>query len=109
MMSEKRRPSEASEARLSLRLDPAHKALIDRAAAYSGETVTSFATATLVRRARKVLREHEVTLLSERDWNAFMDALDNPPEPNEALRRAARSHRELIVDRACPGREGEPE
>lgn len=99
--------SELSEARLSLRLDPAHKALIDRAAAYSGETVTSFATATLVRRARKIIRDHQVTRLSEEGAVRLLELLDNPPAPNEALKRAARRYAELVEDRTLRRAEGE--
>lgn len=87
------------EARLNFRLDPEIKALIERAARYSGETVTSYAVSTLVRDARQVVQDHEVTTLSERDWELFLSILDDPPPPNEALRRAARRHRELVVER----------
>ena len=31
-----------------------------------------------------------VMYLSERDWNALMEMLESPPEPNEALRRLMR-------------------
>ena len=87
------------EARLNFRLDPDIKELIERAAAFSGETVTSYAVSTLVRDARRVVQEHEQTTLSEKDWALFVSMLDDPPPPNDALRRAARRHRELIVER----------
>ena len=83
--------------RMDFRLNPDHKALIERAAAYSGETVTGFAVSTLVREARRVLEEHETTTLSDRDRDRFVDLLDHPPPPIEALRRAARRHGEVIV------------
>lgn len=95
-----------TEARLNFRLAPEVKALIERAARYSGETVTSYAVSTLVRDARKVVQEHEVTTLSERDWALFASLLDAPPPPSEALRRAARRHREVIVERDRGGSEG---
>lgn len=82
---------------MDFRLDPEHKALIERAAAYAGETVTGFAVSTLVREARRVLEEHEVTTLSDLDRDRFLDLLDHPPAPTEALRSAARRHREVIV------------
>jgi hypothetical protein len=34
--------------------------------------------------------------LSARDWDAFYDALLNPPEPNEKLIEAARRYRERV-------------
>lgn len=36
--------------------------------------------------------------LSNQDRKAFLAALDNPPEPNEALRNAAQRHRRLKGD-----------
>jgi len=90
------------EARLNFRLDPEIKALIERAAHYSGETVTSYAVSTLVRDARKVVQEHEVTTLSDRDRDLFLALLDNPPEPNDALRRAAARYREMITGNENP-------
>lgn len=85
------------EARLNFRLDPAIKELIERAAGYSGETVTSYAVSTLVRDARRVVQEHEQTTLSDRDREIFLSLLDDPPAPTDALRRAAARHRELIA------------
>jgi hypothetical protein len=37
--------------------------------------------------------EESVTPLSDRDRDLFLAMLDNPPAPNEALRRAAAKHR----------------
>ncbi|HEU0055453.1 MAG TPA: DUF1778 domain-containing protein [Longimicrobium sp.] len=91
--------AEEAGARLSFRVNPALKSLIERAALYSGETVTSYAVSTLADAARRVVREHEMTMLSDRDRDLFLDLLDNPPPPNEALRRAAASYRERIVER----------
>ena len=42
-------------ARLELRIDPAHKALIEKAAELSQRSVTAFASAVLVARARDVV------------------------------------------------------
>jgi uncharacterized protein (DUF1778 family) len=89
----------AGGARLSFRVDPAIKSLIERAARYSGETVTSYAISALVRDARQVVQAHELTVLSDRDRDRFLALLDNPPEPNEALRRAAGRYHELAVQR----------
>lgn len=86
-----------AEARLSFRVDARLKTLIERAAGYSGETVTSYAIATLLRDARRIVQEHEVSVLSDRDRNRFLALLDQPLVPNAALQRAARRHRDLVV------------
>ncbi len=36
--------------------------------------------------------EESVTPLSDRDRDRFLDSLDNPPAPNEALHRAFKKH-----------------
>ena len=86
----------AEDNRMDLRLEPEHKDLIKRAAAYSGESITNFAVSTFVSKARCVVREHEITMFTAADRDRFIALIDNPPKPNQALRRAAKSHRELI-------------
>jgi uncharacterized protein (DUF1778 family) len=90
------RTTSSASARLDLRLDPEHKALIERAAEYEGQTVTGFVIATLVREARRIVDAREITRLSDVDRDRFLDLLANPPGPTPALERAARRHRELI-------------
>lgn len=36
----------------------------------------------------------EKIVLSERDWNIMVSALENPPEANEALKAAIKEHQE---------------
>ena len=86
----------AAEARLSFRIDPELKELIELAAMHTGQTVSSYAVSTLVRDARRIIEDQHTTYLSARDWEIFMDLMDNPPPPNEALKRAARHHREFV-------------
>lgn len=86
----------AAKARLSIRIPEEQKDLIERAASYCGLNTTDFTIATLVDRARDVVREHELTSLSDRDRDAFLALLDSPPAPNEALRRAAGRYRDLV-------------
>lgn len=82
--------------RIEFRLSPEHKALIERAAAFQGETTSGYVISTLVREAQQVIRKHELSTLADRDRDRFLELLANPPEPTEALRRATRRHQELI-------------
>ena len=90
-----RRPS--NEDRLDFRLSSESKALIEKAAAYSGESLTGFAVSTLVSEARRIVQEHETVTLSARDRDRFLELLDDPPAPTDALRRATQRHRDLIT------------
>ena len=82
-----------SEARLEFRLTRQAKGLIERAAFLTGQNVSDFATATLVDQARRVLNEHSLTILSDRDRDLFLRMLDSNKGPNGALKRAARRFR----------------
>ena len=82
--------------RVQLRLDAASKRKLERAAAYEETSVSRFVLANAVAAAERVIDSHERVVLSAADWEAFHDALLDPPEPNAALMKAARRYRERI-------------
>jgi uncharacterized protein (DUF1778 family) len=63
------------DARINVRLPSKLKRIIEDAAATLGQTVTEFAISTVVREARQVLQDAQVTRLSNRDRNQFLKAL----------------------------------
>jgi uncharacterized protein (DUF1778 family) len=79
-------------ARIEARVSPKQKQLFERAAAIEGLTLTDFAISTMHRAATTIIQEHTVLELGMRDQQAFVEALMNPPEPNKALRKAAREY-----------------
>ena len=78
--------------RLEARIPGDLKAIMVRAAALQGQTLTDFVVASASETARRVIRESEVLQLSERDQIAFAQALLNPPEPSERMKAAARRY-----------------
>lgn len=86
-----------NNARCDFRIDSQTKAMIEQAAALNGQTLTEFAVATLVEKARQVLHSESVRTLSERDARRFMRLLEEE-EPNPALRGAARKYKESHAD-----------
>lgn len=90
--SPKRGSSEAKRERLELRVTSAAKAMIQRAAAVSGLSAGDLA----YEGARSVLASHEHMELRGADAEAFLKALDAPPEPNERLVEALRRHQALF-------------
>jgi uncharacterized protein (DUF1778 family) len=80
-------------ARMELRIPPAAKELIHRAMALSGRSAAELA----YDGAKRVLDEHERMLLSGRNRDAFLAAVQAPPAPARrlvaALRRHGRPHR----------------
>jgi uncharacterized protein (DUF1778 family) len=74
------------DAPLSMRVDSETRSLIDRAATALGQTRTEFMLASARERATEVLLNRTLFVLKGADWNAFVDALDNPPPPNAKLK-----------------------
>ena len=79
-------PSNDTEsARINLRVSPGAKALIERAAAIMGSTVSGFMLQNIYETAARVVAQHDTMTLSNRDRDAFLNALAHPPEPTQAL------------------------
>ena len=80
-------------ARLEARITADQKALIERAAAYEGRSVSDFVVQSVQEAAKTVVRDHEMLRLNRRQSEAFVKILLDPPEPNAALREAAEQYR----------------
>jgi uncharacterized protein (DUF1778 family) len=80
------------QARIEARVSAKQKRLFERAAALEGVTLTDFAITSMQQAAARAIQEHSRIELSERSQQAFLDAVMNPPQPNKALRDAARAH-----------------
>jgi uncharacterized protein (DUF1778 family) len=83
-------------ARLEARITQSQKALIERAAAYEGRTVSDFVVSKLASAAEAVIQGHEIIRLNEAQSRTFVESLLNPPAPNATLRKAARRHKRLV-------------
>ncbi|ELH2235638.1 DUF1778 domain-containing protein [Escherichia coli] len=75
--------------RIDLRLTDDDKSIIEEAAAMSNQSITQFMVSSASERAVKVIEQHRRLVLSEVSWNLVMDAISNPPAPNDKLKRAA--------------------
>jgi uncharacterized protein (DUF1778 family) len=76
--------------RIDLRLNDDDKSMIEEAAAMSNQTITQFMVSTASERAAEVIEQHRRLVLNEESWNLVMDAISNPPAPNDRLKRAAK-------------------
>ena len=86
-----------SDARLNFRLPAELKQTIEEAAALTGQTVSDFAISVLVVNSRRVVEEHDQTLLSNRDREKFMALLDQTnAKPNKDLLAAARQYKKKV-------------
>ncbi len=83
-------------ARLEARMTTEQKALLQRAAALSGRTLSEFVLASAQEAASRVIREHEIIRLSRTEQVTFVTALLKPRAPNARLREAAAKYRQQM-------------
>ena len=80
--------------RLEARVTAEQKALIERAAALQGRSLTDFVLTSVQEAARRAIEEHQQLELSVRDSEAFVAALLDPEPVNDRLRDTVRRYRE---------------
>ena len=81
---------------IHFRVSPEAKSVIEKALSITGSSLTEFATSSLLDSANKVIENEYTTVLSNRDRDMILALLDADAEPTEALKEAARLHRELF-------------
>ena len=84
----------AKDSRLHIRCDQEVRHLLDKAASYTRMSVSEFILRNAVDQAKSVVKEHESITLSLSDFDRFLVALDQPAQPNAALKRAFALHAE---------------
>jgi uncharacterized protein (DUF1778 family) len=85
-----------TSARLEARISQETKALVQKAADLEGRTLTDFVVSSVQAAAYKVIEQHQTLMLSLEDSEAFVSAILNPPQPNEALKSAALRHKQTM-------------
>ena len=81
----KSEPSRSESARINLRTSPEAKALIERAAAVMGSTVSGFMLQNAYEAARKIVGDDDTLVMSQRAFESFVAACENPSKPPKAL------------------------
>ncbi len=77
--------------RVALRVCPADKARIMRAAALQNTDMTALILRGALREADAVIKDAELVVLSERDTKLWLKLLDNPPKANARLVAAVKA------------------
>jgi uncharacterized protein (DUF1778 family) len=67
------------------------------AAALEGRSLSDIIIAATTEAVAGIIGRHRIIRLSQEDMGQIMKDLRNPPEPNEALKRAADDYREAIA------------
>jgi len=87
--------STTKEERLQIRVDPADKRLLERAAAASHLNVSAFVIQAAASKAEEILAERSSIRLSPQAAVAFGEALERPAKVNDRLARALRRDRKF--------------
>jgi len=74
-------------ARINLRTSAEAKAMIERAAALMGTTVSSFMIQNAFEAARRIVSETDTLMLTQRDFKVFTASIEIPPKPKATLRK----------------------
>ena len=74
------------DSRVDFRVSDVQKTLLERAAEIKHLSLSSYILSSSIKQAELDIAENEMLILSNRDRDLVMSALENPPEPNEAVR-----------------------
>ena len=92
-MRVQRRPKQE---RLEARIPEAQKRLLEHAASLRGTSLTDFVIASAQKEATQTIKDFEMLTLVDEARKVFIDALLNPPAPNETLRKAADRYKQQV-------------
>ena len=86
----------SKQERLEARIPASQKRLLERAAKLRGTTLTDFVLASAQETAIKTIKEFEMLTLCDEAREVFVNALLNPPLPNQAMLAAADRYRKHL-------------
>jgi len=87
-------PQDRKDARISARVAPQVKEMIDTAAHLVGATANQFIAQAAYQAAQRLIEQETIVRLGIRDTALFLDLLDNPPEPSEKLKSAISAYKQ---------------
>lgn len=74
------------DVRIDFRTNVNQKLILEKAAKIKNVSLSSYILNSAMKQAEIDLKENEDMILSNRDRDLIMNLLENPPEPNEALK-----------------------
>lgn len=76
------------EDRVEFRTSHQERKQFEIAATYLGMNLSAFLRMAALERSAEVVKESNALLLSSKDRDQFLSALENPPKPNKNLKKA---------------------
>lgn len=84
--------------RIEARIAPETKAIIQRAADIESCSLAEYLSKSAQAAAQLTIANHNVLKLNAEDSRAFVEAILNPKEPTDALKKAMRRHQQEFGD-----------
>ncbi|MCU0546589.1 MAG: DUF1778 domain-containing protein [Oscillatoriaceae cyanobacterium Prado104] len=78
---------------IELTLSQQDKETLEKAAAVQSKTLSEYLLKIALFLAKETPKVEQI-VLSDRDWEIFASAIENPPEPSAALKAAIKKHQE---------------
>ncbi len=85
---------ETKSSRIELRVTPEQKKLLEQAASLKGISLTAYTLSHLLEIAQQDINNYEKLILSNKDRDLFLSALENPPELTGNLKKAISKYRQ---------------
>jgi uncharacterized protein (DUF1778 family) len=82
--------------RLQVRTASAERTQFESAAAFLGMNLSSFMRLAALEKSSEVLKSRDSILLSNEDRDLFLQSLENPPKPNNAMKKALKDYRKKL-------------
>ena len=80
--------------RIDLRVTQQQKELLETAAAFQGVSLSAYTLSHLIPIAQKQISDREKLVLSDRDRDLLMSALENPPQLKGKLKEAIKNYQQ---------------
>lgn len=77
---------QTKNSRVDIRLNPEDKKTLEHAASLKRISLSSYILSAAIQLAKLDIEKEEAIVLSNKERDLVLSLLDNPPEPNEALR-----------------------
>ncbi len=71
--------------RIDIRLSSEEKVLLEKAAAATNRTLSSYILSNIIKLAKEDLAKFGIEVFDNEEMATFIDLLANPPKPNKAL------------------------
>lgn len=78
--------------RVDIRISESDKTMIEQAAEIRRMSLSSYIISAATKAAVEDIAKDNIMIVSEKDWEVLMDLMENPPEPNEAMKELLRGN-----------------